>query len=347
LSRRQNFQTIAWFWDLNNRNLLNLDPPYQRRSVWNEEYRQYFIDTILVHYPAPAIFLFEEMSPEGRAKYNVVDGKQRLTAIFDFVQNVFPVGDKADKTALRGLYFNQLDDETKTSFWSYQFLVEYIPSSDEQIINNIFDRINRNVAKLTPQELRHARFDGVFITVAEDLAVWMLKELPSGFPSILARSIKQMKEVEITATLLLFLDEGVKSYSQADLDKAFSDRDLSWEKKDIGEEQFKETIRKIKAIVELGGDEIAKSRLKNQADFYSLFGAVAELEENQVNPGTVVPRLRRFLNRVDDENDRENWVEAKQYFDAARSASNDAGPRRTRINLIKRVLTGELEWVNQ
>jgi len=37
-----------------------------------------------------------------------------------------------------------------------------------------FDRINRNVKKLTPQELRHARFNGLFINTAEDLTEWMI-----------------------------------------------------------------------------------------------------------------------------------------------------------------------------
>ena len=63
--RKQNFQTIAWFWDLYQRDRLDLDPPYQRRSVWNQNYKNYFIDTILLGYPAPAIFLNEEISPDG------------------------------------------------------------------------------------------------------------------------------------------------------------------------------------------------------------------------------------------------------------------------------------------
>jgi len=84
--RRQSFQTIAWFRDLYVRQLLNLDPPYQRRSVWNQAYRNFFIETILLKYPAPAIFIHEDISPEGLATYSVVDGKQRLTTIFEFAK---------------------------------------------------------------------------------------------------------------------------------------------------------------------------------------------------------------------------------------------------------------------
>jgi hypothetical protein len=62
MRRKQNFQTIAWFWDLRQRDRLDMDPPYQRRSVWNQAFKNYFIDTVLLEYPAPAIFLYEDHS---------------------------------------------------------------------------------------------------------------------------------------------------------------------------------------------------------------------------------------------------------------------------------------------
>jgi hypothetical protein len=40
---RHSPQTISWFWDLYQRGLLELDPPYQRKSVWNNVYKAYFI----------------------------------------------------------------------------------------------------------------------------------------------------------------------------------------------------------------------------------------------------------------------------------------------------------------
>ena len=73
--RRQNFQNIAWFLEIHQRGVLNLDPPYQRRSVWNQTYREQFIDTILLDYPAPAIFLFQRIDELGASKYELVDGK--------------------------------------------------------------------------------------------------------------------------------------------------------------------------------------------------------------------------------------------------------------------------------
>ena len=101
--RRQNFQTISWFSGLNRRGLLNLSPPYQRRSVWNQAYKDDFIDTVLLQYPAPALFLYEEVSPEGVSVYQVVDGKQRLTSVFEFANGEFPVVSRAGDVAVGAL----------------------------------------------------------------------------------------------------------------------------------------------------------------------------------------------------------------------------------------------------
>jgi hypothetical protein len=50
----------------------------------------------------------------------------------------------------------------------------------------------------------------------------MTKQLPENFPRFDSQSRKQMKDVELVASLLLLIEEGVSGYSQDDLDKAFS-----------------------------------------------------------------------------------------------------------------------------
>ena len=81
MSRTQTTQDVSWFLDLKGRDQLNLDPPYQRRSVWSPRDKRYFIDTILNDYPAPPIFLHKTIDETGHSTYHVVDGKQRLQTI--------------------------------------------------------------------------------------------------------------------------------------------------------------------------------------------------------------------------------------------------------------------------
>jgi hypothetical protein len=348
MSRAINFQTVSWFWDLYNRKLLELDPPYQRRSVWNQDYKNYFIDTVLNGYPAPAIFIYQEITPEGVSKVSVVDGKQRLSTLFEFANNEFAVYDEATIERFRGKYFKELDTEAKQNFWKYQFAIEYLPSSDEQVIGNIFDRINRNVIKLTPQELRHAKYNGVFITTAENLTTWMfeyLDEEKQKFPNIDKRTKKQMKDIEMVAQLLLFLEEGAKSYNQDYLDRAFSDRDSDWELKEEIEDEFRHTIRLIKKILKLSKDiNLTKTRLKNQADFYSFFGAVAELSRQGelTIDEKLVMRIYKFIEMVDNEEERGNNKNAQNYYKAFKSSPTDSSSRQTRIDIMKSVLKGNV-----
>lgn len=63
---------------------LNLQPGFQRQSVWNERDRARLIDSLLRNYPLPAIFLYRR-THDGRLIYDVIDGKQRLESIFMFM----------------------------------------------------------------------------------------------------------------------------------------------------------------------------------------------------------------------------------------------------------------------
>jgi hypothetical protein len=257
------------------------------------------------------------------------------------------VSEQATLTRLRGKSFKDLENEVKQIFWKYQFAVEYVPSDDEGIINDIFNRINRNVSKLTPQELRHARFNGGFITTVEDLTDWMASILPPNFPSIPARARNQMKDVEFVALLLLFLEEGVKSYRQDDLDKAFNDRDLAWEEQDEIKSEFKQVILSIKELLARSPQHIhlSKTRLKNQADFYSFFSAIAELNREKLLKNItadICQRIYEFMETVKSPESAMITHESQAYYDAITTSlgSSEIEKTKTRINILKSVILG-------
>lgn len=340
--RRQTTHTVAWLNDMYRRGLLELDPPYQRRSVWNESYQAFFIETVLQDYPAPALFLHEAISDEGATELAVVDGKQRLTSVFRYIDNEFALGERTSVPALRGKYFEQLTPEERRNFWSYQFSVEYLPDTSDAVLSDVFDRINRNVARLTPQELRNARFGGRFATAAERLLELMLETLPPEFPRIARSSRAQMKDLELVAHLMLLLEQGPRSLSQEDLDAAYSEREEEWEAQVDVEKRFVDVVSSLAATQDIHDliNNPSGRRLRNQADFYSLFGAVAILERDY-DVEQAVARLQPFLAYVVDDAQRQQDADAKRYYDAARSASNDTTQREERIAVIAKVLKGE------
>jgi hypothetical protein len=337
--RRTVLQTVAWFRDLHQRGLVDLAPPYQRRSVWNQRYRTYFVETILLDYPVPPVFLHETIDSEGLATYSVIDGQQRLATLLAFVDDEFPVAEDAAVARLQGRNFSDFPVKDKEQFWRYQLLVELLPNVDEATLTNIFDRLNRNVARLTRQELRHAKFSGEFATSAESMTDALYERLPHGFPHIAAASQRQMRDVELAAQLLLLAEAGADTFSQDDLDEKYSARDETWEDRPRVERRFRRTLNEIASLLE-AEPQLVSSRLRNQADFYSLFGATLALVDQGTKIGNArtARKLMRFMTLVGDEVRRQENTNATNYYEAARSASNDRRQRVARIEHLERVM---------
>lgn len=169
LERNSNNINIATFWENCQLGKYNFDPDYQRSSdVWSDSKKSFLIDTILKNFPMPPIFLHQHIDTEtGKTIYDVIDGKQRLTTIISFIKNEVRIpddfsNDKYGDEILNGLYFKDFDElnltEWKKVFWKYELTIEYVDTDQIDIVNNIFDRLNRNGEPLTYQELRNAKF---------------------------------------------------------------------------------------------------------------------------------------------------------------------------------------------
>ena len=61
---------------------------YQRKLVWTTREKQMLIDSILHEYPIPLILFAETQTSQG-SSYEILDGMQRLNAIFGFIENEF------------------------------------------------------------------------------------------------------------------------------------------------------------------------------------------------------------------------------------------------------------------
>jgi hypothetical protein len=155
----------AYLW----RSAIQEKPPYQRESsVWSLEKQQLFIDSLLNGYDVPKIYLHDLRGIEETKVYAVVDGKQRLTTIWRFLKNEFPLA--ADfrieannypelppdaVTPGPGMYFKEMDpvwqEVLKTTFLA----VVLIQNAREEDIEDLFSRLN-NGEPLNAAEKRNA-----------------------------------------------------------------------------------------------------------------------------------------------------------------------------------------------
>jgi len=214
MKRRPTTQDITWLLDLARNKQLNLEPPYQRRSVWTRQDRQFFLDTIFRDYPSPAIFLHKTISDAGQVTYHVVDGKQRLQTILDFAADKISMGKNYGDARLDGKKWSTIlqgDDKLKHQFWNYQVSVEMVDRVEGSLINEVFDRLNRNARKLTRQELRHAKFEGWFAAQVEKESE---KDAWKVLGVVTTARIKRMADTQFISELMLVVLE------DADIDLA-------------------------------------------------------------------------------------------------------------------------------
>lgn len=165
LQRSSNSMSISSFWEGHLLEKYNFNPPYQRNSVWSDEKKSFFIDSVMRNYPVPPIFLHQKIdNVSGSSKFDVVDGKQRLQSLISFIEGVLPCSSDSfnDDEGISGLLFEDFNDprfsDYKAHFWRYSLPVEYIDTVNKDIVDGIFDRLNRNGEKLNGQELRNARY---------------------------------------------------------------------------------------------------------------------------------------------------------------------------------------------
>jgi hypothetical protein len=330
MERDSNFQMLSWFTDQYRMGNLDLTPPYQRKSVWNNDYKVYFIDTILRNFPSPTIFLAVEISPSGLTKYHVVDGKQRLLTVFEFVNDEFPTSVEYSDPDYADKYFSQLPEKIKPNFWGYKFTIEYLKDTNRAELNASFDRLNRNVARLNAQELRHARFAGAFISYVTQLAddpFW--KDMGQSTPS----RIRRMTDIEYVSEIFLVVMHGIKDGREHldDYYAAYDDEIPSLEEIRREYEVCKSAISNL---------DIFRTRYRNLADLYSIWSAMAKLyEENDGRLELDIEKTREnlveFAQKIREDAEEE---EVQDYKLAVLQASNSLASRQKRENILKRLI---------
>ncbi len=138
--------------------MLVLAPDFQRESVWSIKQKSELVESILMGIPLPMVYFFE--GDDGIIQ--VVDGKQRLTSLFEFLDNKYPLSQSLSILPhLRGLKYKDLKPAERTKIARHQFVAQtIIPPTPDKIKFDIFERVNRKGSTLNNQEMRNALYQG-------------------------------------------------------------------------------------------------------------------------------------------------------------------------------------------
>lgn len=340
MERRPNTQTVQWFLENATSGQLVLDPPFQRRTVWSIGYRRSFIDTVLRNYPSPAIFLQWEIDPGRPTVYNVVDGKQRLNAIIDFTRDDFHLADLWIEDGKQNLTWSDLKESTQKSLVNYVLTVENINDASDEERREAFERLNRNVARLAAQELRHAQYPGTFLERMEALAAdpfWLNQRI------VTPAAVRRMKDVEFVSELFILTAEGVQDGDSDVIDSYYA----SWDE-EIPDEDLHRAV--FDEVQEYLGDlplDWQETRWSNVNDLYGLWGTLLILrrEGGFPAPRQTADRLAQFsemqaaILAADKEGtDLPGEDVDRRYFGIVRQGGNKHPNRVARIEILTELL---------
>ena len=251
---------------------LILNPEFQRRNIWPEPAKSYFINTLLEDLPIPNIYMRSVTDPTVMKTYReVVDGQQRLRTIRDFVDNRFRLGRNADLFA--GMKYEDLEESDKTRLLAYQIGVEQLYDATDDKVLDIFNRLNAYGLSLNSQELRHGKFQGgkykgVFrAAVIEASNRWTV--LWDRHKVVTVRARVRMADDELMAEMLGVILEGVQDGGQRAINRLYTKYD-----EDLPEDSIAKLDETVAYIVRDLAEALS-SRISNAPHFLILFAAVA------------------------------------------------------------------------
>lgn len=149
-------------------NEIDLQPDFQRNFVWNETRQSRLIESILLRIPLPAFYLDATRDDT----WLVVDGLQRLTTLDRFFTKKNLCLTKLEfLTELEGKSFSELPRSIQRLFEDTALNLYIIrPETPANVKFTVFSRVNTGGLVLTPQEIRHALFQGRATTLLGELA---------------------------------------------------------------------------------------------------------------------------------------------------------------------------------
>ncbi len=189
-----------------NKGTIDLQPSFQRRGAWDETRKSRLIESIVVGMPVPNIALAERMDQRGR--FIVIDGKQRLLAIQEFMRDGYKLRGLDLREDLNGKSFSELEGSDRESFENSTLRATLIKNwKDEKFLWAAFYRLNVGSLPLSPQELRKALIGGKLIDAIEE---YLQRSEP--FQKIFGVGLdKRMRDSELVLRFLAF-DRDITAY---------------------------------------------------------------------------------------------------------------------------------------
>ncbi|PJY93810.1 DUF262 domain-containing protein [Pseudomonas donghuensis] len=319
---------------------------YQRKDgLWNAPARSFFIESILLEYPIPKMFVYAKLDLKTRGVVKeIVDGQQRSQALMLFYENKLALSKNIETEELRGMKYNKLTDEWKTKFLSYQLPVDQFSGVPEDEVREAFRRMNANNVPLNAEEQRNARYQGDFKWFVNRTAE-NYKENLLALGLLSRRDLIRMTDLRLYAEIALTLDEGFVTVKGAQLDKLYRKYNADFDTAPVFEEKIAYGINFV-----IGNDVLHESVLLRMHVFQSIVMAVIALrynEEYERQAHESFPEVSALVDQhgytlevlISALQEPEDFPALTNFIRSCSEATNTAGARAVRFLYFKKALS--------
>ncbi|MEW1952304.1 DUF262 domain-containing protein [Terrabacter sp. NPDC080008] len=334
------------------RKLINLNPEYQREGgVWSLAKKQLFIDSLLNDFDIPKIYMHKLDRDETGFDHAVVDGKQRISTVFEFLADGFglsedfaysgPASLGASDVPKSGQKFSEFSQDAKDIFKECKLDVVEVDTKELDDIEELFSRLN-NGEKLNAAESRNA-FGGTMSGLVREVAK------NEFFTKKLKFKNTRFAHYEVACKLLYLEHEAAKaprSLVVVDLKKKFLDR-FVLDNRSLSEAdarklaaRLEDRLKAISPVFDEGDIELSKQ------SYPQLMYLFCNWILRQYGAPDLKARVKLFLvsfrhersdNLLKDEDDRD--AELSEFGRLMQQGTNDSGSMEARIaTLTKRFL---------
>ena len=134
-------------------------PEYQRDFTWDKIRQSRFIESVILGLPIPLIFVAENKD----SAWEIVDGSQRIRTLHAFIKNSLCLTGLEKFNTLNGFYFQDLDPSRQGKILNTSLrMIVLSEDADDELKQDMFERINRGSDLLKPMEKRKGDKTGVF-----------------------------------------------------------------------------------------------------------------------------------------------------------------------------------------
>jgi hypothetical protein len=144
-----------------------IQPDFQRNQVWKDTQKSKFIESIILNFPLPPIYLNETKE----STFIVIDGLQRSTAIRQFYKGELELIGLEALPKYNECKFKDLPEPLQSKFENKKLTVFVLkPSTPMVVIYDLFNRINTGGTQLNRQEVRNCIFIGKSTKLLKELS---------------------------------------------------------------------------------------------------------------------------------------------------------------------------------